>query len=297
MRTYLGLLLPSLLLAALPPDAGAQDPLVMRIASVAPRFQVISGFANGNILVFEGRSGLFLVDGQSAKRVALADSALRTVTSLPVRIVVNTHYHGDHIEGNVYWRERGARIMGHAALAGEARKDTTIAELEWHRTPAAPEALPDQTFDDSLAMDFEGEPVILLHPKPAHTNGDAMIWFSRANILHTGDIIEREAPPFIDWWAGGSLDGMIAATDGIIDRVNDRTIIVPGHGTPTDRAGARAYRAMLAAARDRIGARVRAGASPDAIVAERPLQEFEPMLGGERRAGQFVRQVAMGLGR
>jgi glyoxylase-like metal-dependent hydrolase (beta-lactamase superfamily II) len=268
----------------------------MRITEVAPGFQVISGFTNGNLLAFTGQRSVLLVDGQSAKRVALADSALRTVTPLPVTLVVSTHYHDDHIGGNPHWRARGARILAHAAVAAEARKDTTIPEMSWHRTAADPDALADQTFTDSLVLDFEGEPVVLLHPVGAHTNGDAMVWFPRANILHTGDIVEREAPPFIDWWAGGALDGMIAAVDGILARVNDRTIIVPGHGTPADRAGVVAYRAMLAATRDRIGAQLRQGLAADAIVAGRPLREFEEMLGGERRAGQFARQVVMGLG-
>lgn len=296
MRLRPSLVFLASLIAALPPVVRAQDPLQMRITEVAPGFQVISGFANGNVLALTGQRSVLVVDAQSAKRVAAADSVLREVTPLPVTLVINTHYHDDHIGGNPHWRARGARILAHAEVAAEARKDTTITELSWHRTAADPAALADQTFADSLALDFEGEPVVLLHPIGAHTSGDAMVWFPRANILHTGDIVEREAPPFIDWWAGGSLDGMIAAVDGILARVNDRTVIVPGHGTPADRRGVVTYRAMLAAARDRIGAQLRQGLTADAIIAGRPLAEFEEMLGGERRAGQFVRQVAMGLG-
>lgn len=268
----------------------------MRIARVAPRFHVISGFANGNILVFEGHTGLLLVDAQSTRRVGLADSALRTVTRRPVKLVINTHYHGDHIEGNGHFRAQGARILAQAGLVTEATKDTTIPELDWHRLPAAPEALPDQTFEDSLAFDFEGEPVILLHPPHAHTRGDAMVWFPRANLIHTGDVLEREAPPFVDVWAGGSLDGMIAAMDRLLALANDRTVIVPGHGTTANREGVLAYRQMLLAARDRIGARVRAGETPDEIAAAHPLREFEPAMGPERFTARFVRLTAMGLG-
>jgi glyoxylase-like metal-dependent hydrolase (beta-lactamase superfamily II) len=273
----------------------AQDPLVMRIQPVAPQVFVISGFTNGNIVAVVGKSGVLLVDGQSARRVALADSALRTVTPLPVRILINTHYHDDHIEGNPYWRARGARIVAHEALASEARKDTTVAELDWHRTPAALEALPDQTFADSLTLDFEGEPVVLLHPPAAHTRTDAMVWFPRRNLIHTGDVLEREAPPFVDFWAGGTLGGMIGAIDRVLALADDRTVIVPGHGTITNRAGLPPYRAMLVAARDRIGARVTAGETVEAIVAARPLAEFEDSLGGPRRTAEFVRRVVLGM--
>lgn len=275
----------------------AQDPLVMRIAPVAPGAYLISGFANGNLLALVGQRGVVLVDGQSAKRVALADSALRTVTALPVRLVISTHYHGDHIEGNPHWRARGASVVGHSALARSAVKDTTITELEWHRVPAVPEALPDRVFDDSLVLDHEGEQVVLLHPGPSHTGGDAIVWLPRRNIVHTGDILERGAEPFIDWWDRGSLDGMIRGVDRVLALADGRTIIVPGHGTPTDRSGLLAYRAMLVAAREQIAAGIARGEAPEAIAGGRPLKEFEESMGGERRARRFVLLTAAGLGR
>jgi cyclase len=277
------------------PPLLAQDPLVMRIQPVGPGTWIISGFTNGNILVLEGRHHVYLVDGQTERRVGLADSALRTVTSLPVTVVINTHYHEDHISGNPYWRHQGAEIVGTEALVREAKKDTIIPELDWHRTAATPDALPTRTFHDSLSLDLDGEPVIVLHPPNAHTSGDAIVWLPRRNILHTGDILEREAPPFIDWWAGGTLDGMISGVDFIDTRIDDRTVLVPGHGTTTDRAGLLAYRRMLVAARERISTALARGDSLNAIVASRPLREFEAMLGGERRVGQFVWQTARGM--
>lgn len=276
----------------------AQDPnLTMQIREVAPRFQLISGFYNGNILVFHGRNGLLLVDGQSTKRVGQADSALRTVTPLPVKMLVSTHYHGDHLEGNAHWKKQGAKLIAQAQLVEEAKKDTTIPEREWHRPAASPEMLPDQTFGDSLSFDFEGEPVVLLHPAAAHTRGDAIIWFPKANVIHTGDLLEREAPPFIDWWAGGTLDGMIAGCDRVLGLINDKTVVVPGHGTTTDRAGLLRYREMLATARERIGARVAAGDNDETIIAAHPLREYELDLGGERRAAQLITQITFGIRR
>lgn len=272
-------LVPVLLVAALPCLARAQAPLAMRISEVAPRFQLISGYTNGNLLAFVGARSVLMVDAQSARRAPLADSALRTVTTLPVTVIVNTHYHDDHIGGNPYWRSRGARIIAHEQAAVEARKDTVIPEETWHRTAADPAALADQSFRDSLMLDFEGEKVVLLHPPGAHTSGDVMVWFPRANILHTGDILEREAPPFIDWWAGGSVDGMIRAVDGILARVDDRTLLVPGHGTVARKPDLIRYRSMMVTMRDRISAAVAAGKTLAAIQAERPAAEFEGLIG------------------
>jgi glyoxylase-like metal-dependent hydrolase (beta-lactamase superfamily II) len=219
------------------------------------------------------------------------------VTKLPVTLLVSTHYHGDHLEGNAHWKAQGARLIAQEQLVAEAKKDTMITDREWKRTPAAPEMLPDQTFGEELKLDFDGEPVVLLHPPAAHTRGDAIIWFPRANVIHTGDILEREAPPFIDWWAGGTLDGMIAACDRILGMINSSTVVVPGHGTPTNKDGLTRYRQMLATAREQIGARVKAGESDETIIAARPLREYETDLGGERRAGQLITQITFGMRR
>jgi cyclase len=289
-------LLPALLVVSVA-SLGAQAPadqLVMRIREVAPRFQLISGFTNGNLLAFVGQHGVLLVDGQTEKRVGLADSALRTVTRLPVQVLVNTHFHEDHISGNPHWRAQGARIIAQENLRALALVDTTITELEWHRTPAAPAALPDQTFRDSLAFEFDGEPVVLLHPVAAHTAGDAIIWFPRANVMHTGDILEREAPPFTDWWGGGSFEGMIRSMDLVLAHINDSTVVIPGHGTPTNRAGVVRYRTMLVLVRDTINAGFKAGKTIDQIIAEHPLAAYESELGKASWVTELFKRLALG---
>jgi glyoxylase-like metal-dependent hydrolase (beta-lactamase superfamily II) len=114
---------------------------------------LISGFTNGNILAVEGNDQILLVDAQSGRRVGLADSALRTVTRKPVRQVAFTHYHEDHTQGMAHWRDQGAVAIAHRGVPPQMMKDTTIANWEnWHRTPAAPEAMPDRTFQDSRRL-------------------------------------------------------------------------------------------------------------------------------------------------
>ena len=276
-------------------EAGAQGaPPVMQITmqQLRPTMYVASGYANGNVLIVESDSGLLIIDAQSAKRVAELDSAIRTVSTRPVRLVINTHYHGDHVEGNAHFRAQGAQVLAHRTVPVEAGKDTVIAEWgNWHRTPLATESLPTRTFDDSVAFDFGKEHIVVLHAPRAHTNGDAMVWFPRSNVLHIGDILEVGAPPFIDLWSGGSLAGMLAAIDRVMAMVDDRTSIVPGHGAVSSRADLARYRVMLQTVGERVRTAVAKGESVDAVVAERPAREWEDAMGGARRAEQLVRLV------
>ena len=271
--------------------------MTMRIAPVVPGLYVISGFTNGNIAALIGSDGVMLVDGQSARRVDLADSALRTVTQLPVRLVVNTHYHADHIEGNPHWRSQGAKIFGQRQQVIEARKDTTITEWEdWHREAADPAALPDVVIDDSLTLPFDGR-VLALHADSAHTSGDLIIWFQDANVIHSGDIIELGAPPFLDWWAGGTLDGMIRGVDLVLAHADDRTRIIPGHGPVADRAQVLVYRKMLVTMRDRTRKAIEEGKTVEQFLASAPTREFNAGFGGERRGQRFAELLYVGLSR
>ena len=250
------LFLATLLLLAAGP-AAAQKPPTAR--ALAGGVHMISSHPDGNILVVESANQVLLVDALGIKRAASADSALRTVTKKPVRTIITTHYHEDHLGGNAHWRDKGAvQLVAHRSVPVEARKDTLIEERKWRRTPIPERAMPTLLFDDSAMLALENENFIVYH-REAHTRGDAIVWFPARNVLHAGDIVEIGAPPFIDWWAGGSMAGMISAVEFIHNMVNDSTIIVPGHGPPIDRAILRTYHANLKAA----DAACRAGA-PDA---------------------------------
>ena len=277
---------------------GSADVMRISVERLAAGVVVLRGYANGSVLVIPTRDGLLLVDGQSSKRVTEADSALRTLSKARVRWVVTTHYHGDHVEGNEHWNSAGAEIIGHDNVAAQALKDTVITDFtQWHRTAAAPPSLPTRTVGDSATLDLGGERVVLLHVPDAHTDGDLLVWLPRRDLLHTGDIVEIGAFPFIDWWAGGTLDGMISATERIIRLAGERTTIVPGHGPTIDRRRVQQYRTMLLTARDRIGAAVHDGKTLDEVLADAPLAAFADAYGGDRSAQRFTRLVYYGLTR
>lgn len=264
---------------------------------LGPGIHVLSGHANGNILVVERGGTLLLVDAQAPDRVAQADSLLRTITSAPVRTVVFTHYHEDHTGGMPHWRTGGATAVGHAALVAELRKDTTITEMGWTRTAAPEAAFPDRTVADSATLVLGDLAVHLLHPPAAHTNGDLVVWIPALDLLHTGDLVEPGASPFIDWWAGGTLDGMLAAADLLLARAGPATRIVPGHGPVIGRAELERHRAMLVALGERVRAAQAAGTSRADFLAGRPAAEFEDVLGGAAPAERFLRLLWYGLGR
>lgn len=276
--------------------AAQQDVMTMRGERLSPSLVVISGFANGNILVLTGPEGTLLVDAQSAKRVGLADSVLASFGAPPVRWVINTHYHGDHVEGNALFRGRGAEVIGQARLPVQMAKDTTITSWgDWHRTPADPAAIPTRTFRDSLTLRVNGQRIIVTHIPAAHTDGDAIVWLPDANVMHIGDLFEHQAPPFIDWWAGGRLSGMLAGVDWGLAHSDSSTRIVPGHGPVGNRGDLRRYREMLLDLSTAVAGHVDAGDSVEETQAAQPAAPWQAMLGSQRRMDALVALLYLGL--
>ena len=279
-----------------------QTPMTMTGRLLAPNLVLISGFTNGNVLAIVADTGVVLVDAQSEKRASLADSVLRTFTAAPVRAVITTHYHDDHTGGNAYWRARGASVIAHRAVVPRAARDTVIDALPddygtWRHPSAKPSAMPTALLDDSLVVAVGDERVRVIHVLPAHTDGDVVILLEHANVIHTGDILEVGGPPFIDWWSGGSLDGMIAGIDRILAMTNAETRYVPGHGPPVDRAAVLRYREMLAQIRTRITDGIASGWDQAALDRAAPVEPWAATMGGSRMARHFARLVFFGLTR
>ncbi len=278
------------------PAAAQQDVMTMRAEALAPGLTVISGFANGNILVVSGPEGTLLVDAQSARRVGLADSVLASLGAPPVRWVLNTHYHGDHVEGNTLFHGRGAEVIGQERQPIQMAKDTTITSWhDWHREPAAPGAFPARTFRDSLTLRVNGQRIVVTHIPAAHTDGDAVVWLPDANVIHIGDLFEHQAPPFIDWWAGGRIEGMLAGVDWGLAHSDSATRIVPGHGPVGTRADLLRYRAMLLGVSSAVATQAYAGRSLAEIQAGQPAAPWQSMLGSQRRMDELVALLYLGI--
>jgi glyoxylase-like metal-dependent hydrolase (beta-lactamase superfamily II) len=240
---------------------------------------LISG-RGGNIVASSGADGTFLVDDQYAPLSERIRGALDELAAGPVRFVINTHWHGDHVGGNEAFGEAGAVIVAHENV--RTRMSSEQFNERFNRAiPASPaKALPVVTFAQGVDLHLNGDTVRVIHISNAHTDGDALVWFEQANVLHMGDIYFNGLYPFIDLGSGGGIHGMIAGVDKGLLLAGTGTVVVPGHGPLSDRAGLEAYGAMLKGFRDRIAALKAEGKPLEEVVAAKPTAEFDEALGG-----------------
>jgi glyoxylase-like metal-dependent hydrolase (beta-lactamase superfamily II) len=146
--------------------------------------------------------------------------------------------------------------------------------------PAPPKALPVITFADSLTFHWNNETLEVLHPKPAHTDGDAVIYFKSANVVHAGDLFFSGIYPFIDAGSGGSMEGVIAGVDQVLDRIDDNKKVIAGHGALGNKADLKAYWDMLATVHERMTKLIKDGKKIDDIVAAKPTADYDAKWGG-----------------
>ena len=258
-----------LLCAAAPAAAQAQQDwsnVEIRVERVAPGVAVLFG-RGGNIGLSYGNDGNVLIDDQYAPLTERILTAVRTVDPDPIRFVVNTHWHPDHTGGNEHVGRTGAVIVAHDNVrrrlsVGQMLRGTLLP-------PSPPGALPVVTFGDDVTFHLNGDEIRVHHVEHAHTDGDALIHWARANVLHMGDTYFNGMLPFIDLESGGSADGLLAALDEALAIANERTIIVPGHGPLATRADLLAYCDRIRSLRDQVAEAIRAGRSLDEVKAMR----------------------------
>lgn len=277
--------------------AASQDMADVRIETVpvAPGLFMLVG-RGGNIGLSTGADGAFLVDDQYAPLTERILGAIRSVTGGPVRFVINTHWHADHTGGNENMGKAGAIIVAHENVRYRMSREQFIEAFNNRTPPAPPGALPIITFTQAVTFHWNGDEIRVFHVNAAHTDGDAIVHFVRANAIHMGDTFMNGFYPFIDASSGGVIDGVIAAVDTVLAIAGPDTRILPGHGPLATREDLQNYRRMLATVRDRIVQLLRSGKTREEIVAARPTREFDAEWGdGFLQADQFVGIVYDGI--
>ncbi|NEO85112.1 MAG: MBL fold metallo-hydrolase [Spirulina sp. SIO3F2] len=250
----------------------------------------------GNIGVLVGEDGVFMIDDQFAPLTEAIQTAIAELGNKEIRFVLNTHWHFDHTGGNENLGNQGVLIVAHDNVRERMSTEQVLASIGME-FPASPEAaLPALTFSDRATFYLNDQTVNAIHVEPAHTDGDTIIQFAEANVLHLGDTYFNGFYPFIDFESGGSLDGMIAATEQGLALANDETVIIPGHGPISNRAELESYHQLLLEVREVTQSAIDAGLSLDTFIQSQPLADYDEYWGsGFLSPEQFMTIVYNGL--
>jgi cyclase len=245
--------------------------------------------SGGNIGVYAGDDGVFLVDDQFAPLTKKIKAAIGKISDKKIRFVINTHWHFDHVGGNENLGEMGSVIIAHENVRKRMSTDQFI-EFFQKKIPASPKvALPTITFTKDLMFHLNGENIHVFHVNNAHTDGDAIVYFRNSNVIHTGDIYFAGLYPFIDTSAHGSVNGVIDAAQYVLSIINDDTKVIPGHGPLSNKAELRAYVDMLISVRAKISKQISDGKTIEEIQRTKPTQAFDKKWGhGMLTPDQFV---------
>jgi cyclase len=282
-------------LAQTPPAAAPPPPdfskVEIKTTDLGDNCYMLEG-QGGNITVAVAKEGIIMVDGQFAPLHDKIKAAVAVISNLPIKYLINTHYHGDHTGGNELFARDGATIVAQINVKNRLAAGTTNG-LTGAKTPPAPQdALPSDTYTNFSKIRLRGRVADLKHIENAHTDGDTYVWFKTANLLSTGDTFTNGRYPNIDFANGGNIRGMIAAAEIYLKLTNAKTRIVPGHGPLADKAALMEYHKMLITARDRMAKLVKEGKNEADVVAAKPFADLDAKWAPtELASSNFIRVV------
>lgn len=222
-----------------------------KTTSLKPGFDFLQG-RGGNILLLHGKEGLLIVDSDYGDMTPALEQALAKYKS-DLKYVLNTHWHGDHTQGNKQLGKT-AEVIAHDNVYRRLSTRQEVKLFNMVSEPYPADGLPDITFDHSLTLRFNNETIKALHLPNGHTDSDSVIFFEQANIVHMGDHYFNGMFPFVDVGTHGSVRGMVKNIDAILDRITDKTIVIPGHGPVSNKKELLAFRSMLAATANEVEA-------------------------------------------
>jgi glyoxylase-like metal-dependent hydrolase (beta-lactamase superfamily II) len=256
---------------------------------VKPGVAVLFGFG-GNIGVSHGPDGTILIDDQVADITPKIEAAVAELGASPARFVINTHWHWDHAMGNENFGKAGATIVAHDNVRPRLAKGGTAAGIV---SPPAPDiALPVVTYDHGMTLHVNGDTLDIRFLGGGHTDGDSVVFWREANVVHMGDLFMHNLGwPFIDIASGGNVEHHLATLAQVISQIDDRTVVIPGHGELATRSDLIAFRTMVETAVGRVKALKDSGMTVEAAVAAAPLAGLVNAAGGFVGDEQFVRAI------
>ncbi len=262
------------------------DTVDVTIHHVAGGIYQIRG-EGGNIGMSVGEDGIVLIDDQFAPLSEKIMAAIRSVSDAPIRFLINTHVHDDHVGGNAFFADRGATIIAHDRVR--------IRMMEGIRgnPPLAREAWPILTFSDPISLHFNGEEVRVFPVPPAHTDGDSYVHFTGTNVLHLGDVFRTTSYPNIDVGNGGTYQGTLDALQIAIDLAGPDTLLIPGHGAVSTREAAIELRDLAIEVHSRVATLLEQGMTYAEIIAAKPTADLDARWG--RRLDRLLPGIYLDL--
>jgi glyoxylase-like metal-dependent hydrolase (beta-lactamase superfamily II) len=281
-------------LVSLIKDSAAASPIITH--RLRDNISVLEG-SGGTIAVLTGSDGKLLVDaGIRVSRPRLIE-ALANLGGDPITHLVNTHWHFDHTDGNAWLNAAGAKILAQENTRKYLSQVQRVEDWDYNFLPLPTGGMPSEVFARERSLRLNGSTITLKHYGPAHTDSDISVTFEEANLVHVADTFWNGAYPFIDYSTGGSINGMIAASDANLAAMTDDTIVIAGHGKAVGtRAELQDFRDMLVAVREKVAALKEQGRSRDEIVAAKPTAAFDSKFGNfVIDPGLFTRLVHEGV--
>jgi len=264
----------------------------IKVTPVAGNVYMLQG-AGGNIGASIGEDGIVVVDDQYAPLADKIQAALKGITALPVRFIINTHYHEDHTGGNAYFQKQ-APIIAHDNVRKRLESGGAAGNggsVHFDAKPAPKEALPIITFDHDVTVHLNGEDIRALYFPAGHTDGDSVIFFPKSNVVHMGDDFVTYGFPFIDVDSGGSIDGMIDGVEKVIAQVPADVKIIPGHGPISSVTDVRAYVEMLKGTCDVVAKAIKDGKTLDQMKQAKLLDPWKKYAGDMINADAFLETI------
>ena len=235
----------------------------------------------GNIGVSIGSDGVFIVDDQFPQVMPKIKDKIAGLGGMQIDFAVTTHWHFDHAEGNLTLGPEGTWLVAHENSREMMKVDRVInlVQVAYEQKAYPESAWPDITFSDDMSFHLNGEQIDLYHFGPAHTTGDTAVVFRGSNAVHLGDVYNNSGYPFIDADNGGSIDGIIQFCSETLSRIDEDTVVIPGHGPVSDYQGLSDYIDMLTVIRDRMVTMIKAGKSLEEIIAAKPTADYDGKMG------------------